>query len=103
MVCSAQSFSIDFNNNWQFQLAEDSLGNFPVHAKWRTLQLPHDWSIEGSFSAKHPTTNNQASLPAGIAWYQKAFQLPDNFVGKKVSINFEGVFVIVKSGLTITI
>lgn len=92
ILCSAQSVQIDFSKNWQFHFAEDSLGNYPVATNWRNLNVPHDWSIEGSFSEKHPTTNNEAALPAGIAWYQKSFVVPDNFRNKKISIHFEGVF-----------
>jgi beta-galactosidase len=46
---------IDFNKNWKFFLGNDSNSvslNYN-DTKWRMLNLPHDWSIEGSFSEKN--------------------------------------------------
>lgn len=88
----AQSSTVNFNDNWKFQLALDSTGNFPINNNWRTLQLPHDWSIEGNFSASHKTTFNQAALPAGIGWYQKEFVRTKAMLNKDVFIYFDGVF-----------
>ena len=38
-----------FNNDWKFALTDDSLAIEPKYkdAKWRAVELPHDWSIEG--------------------------------------------------------
>ena len=92
LLCAAQSSNIQFNDNWKFQLALDSTGAFPSNNNWRTLQLPHDWSIEGNFSASHKTTFNQAALPAGIGWYQKDFIRTKEMINKEVFIYFDGVF-----------
>ena len=43
---------------------------------WRTLHLPHDWSIEGPFSEDAPAAGKGAYLPTGIGWYRKHFTLP---------------------------
>src|SRR5688500_4634070 len=69
---------IDFNNNWKFFLGDTAIAKEPAYndKSWRILNLPHDWSIEGEFSDKHPGTPNQAALPTGIAWYRKTFTLP---------------------------
>lgn len=84
----------NFNNNWKFFLGDDSLASNAVYndAGWRQLSLPHDWSIEGSFSEKNPTTSNQAALPAGIGWYRKKFILPVSSKDKSVFINFDGIY-----------
>lgn len=92
LLGAAQSSNIQFNDNWKFQLALDSTGAFPSNNNWRTLQLPHDWSIEGNFSASHKTTFNQAALPAGIGWYQKDFIRTKEMINKEVFIYFDGVF-----------
>lgn len=83
----------DFNKNWNFKL-----GNFPKSIKadfddssWRNLQLPHDWSIEGSFSKEHPTKPEQGALPAGEGWYRKTFRAPEEWASKKISVEFDGV------------
>jgi beta-galactosidase len=92
LLGAAQSSNIQFNDNWKFQLALDSTGAFPSNNNWKTLQLPHDWSIEGNFSASHKTTFNQAALPAGIGRYQKDFIRTKEMINKEVFIYFDGVF-----------
>lgn len=54
---------------------------------WRTLDLPHDWGIEGPFRGDLP--NETGKLPwAGIGWYRKA--LPKVEPGKRVYLDFDG-------------
>jgi beta-galactosidase len=85
---------VDFNKGWKFYLGNDSAASRPSYndSKWRTLQLPHDWSIEGSFSNQHNTTFNEAALPAGIGWYRKTFLIPAVSKDKRVFINFDGIY-----------
>ncbi|OQP59820.1 beta-galactosidase GalB [Niastella populi] len=84
---------IDFNNDWKFWLGDTAIAKEESYndGNWRALNLPHDWSIEGEFSEKHPGTPNQAALPTGIGWYRKTFTLPANANDKKVYIEFDGV------------
>ncbi len=84
----------DFNKSWNFKLGDYPTAiqsNFNT-ADWRTLQLPHDWSIEGAFSDKYPTKPSQGALPAGKGWYRKTFTVPVDWATKTVSIEFDGVF-----------
>jgi len=41
-----------FNGNWLFHLGDDSTAAAKTFddSKWRHLDLPHDWSIEGKLS-----------------------------------------------------
>ena len=85
---------LDFNSHWKFLLGNDSTA---IHAdyddaKWRTLNLPHDWSIEDNFAANNSTTTQGGALPAGIGWYRKTFTLPVSAKNKNVSIEFDGVY-----------
>ncbi len=86
--------TLDFNNNWKFSLKNDSTAIQPGYndAAWRTLTLPHDWSIEGKFSKDHPTTTQGGALPTGIGWYRKTFVLPAQAKGKQLRIEFDGVY-----------
>src|ERR1700733_11222529 len=59
---------------------------------WRTLNLPHDWSIEGPFSQDAPAAGEGAYLPTGIGWYRKHFILPPTTRGKRVVLQFDGVY-----------
>jgi beta-galactosidase len=91
---SAQRTITSFNNHWKFKLGDDSAArdsNYDDN-KWRVLNLPHDWSIEGNFSKDHPTTFNQGALPAGVGWYRKKFVVSTSLKEKKVFIDFDGVY-----------
>ena len=85
---------IDFNTNWKFLLGNDSLASQQVYDdnKWRSLSVPHDWSIESNFIKEAPATNQGGSLPGGMGWYRKTFSLPLSAKDKKVSIAFDGVY-----------
>ncbi|MDR0902073.1 MAG: DUF4982 domain-containing protein [Opitutaceae bacterium] len=58
-------------------------------ARWRKLDLPHDWGIEGPF---HPElTGKTAKLPwFGVAWYRKHFTLPAADAGRRVYLDIDG-------------
>jgi beta-galactosidase len=85
---------IDFNNNWKFSLGNDST-SIDVNyndVKWRTLNLPHDWSIEGAFSATAAATTQGGALSGGIGWYRKIFTVPTSSDNKNLFIEFEGIY-----------
>jgi beta-galactosidase len=83
----------NFDVGWRFfagdeERAKDS--DFD-DTKWRVLDLPHDWSIEGAFDKHHATGQQEGGLPAGVGWYRKTFSLPA--VGRSVLyIEFDGVY-----------
>ena len=43
-------------------------------AGWRTLDLPHDWSIGGEYDEANPGGIAMGFLPGGIGWYRKTFE-----------------------------
>lgn len=71
-------FVINFNTGWKFYLGNDSTASNEKFndASWRSLNLPHDWSIESDFIKDAPATNQGGSLPGGIGWYRKTFTVP---------------------------
>ena len=83
-----------FTTGWKFKLGDtkDAMQMGLEDADWRTLDLPHDWSIEGEFSPDHPATVGGGALPGGVGWYRKSFSLPDGAGGKHVFIEFDGVY-----------
>jgi beta-galactosidase len=91
---SSSRIITDFNEGWNFHLGNDSLA-FAVDyndGKWRVLNLPHDWSIEGDFSERHPATTQGGALPGGIGWYRKSFILTKQQADASVFIEFDGVY-----------
>ena len=84
-----------FDENWKFFLGDSpaaSAVNFDDKS-WRNLDLPHDWSIEGTPNPNNPTGNDGGYFPAGTGWYRKTFTVPAPWKGKRVSIYFEGVYM----------
>jgi len=84
-----------FDYKWKFYPGDTAAAkskDFDDKA-WRSLDLPHDWSIEGKISLKNPTGGEGGYFPAGIGWYRKTFKVPNEWKGKKVSIYFEGVYM----------
>ncbi|AKD02096.1 beta-galactosidase GalB [Pontibacter korlensis] len=84
----------DFNKGWSFHLGDQQNAQDPNFnsSQWRTLNLPHDWSIEGEFSEKHPAGTGGGALPGGIGWYRKAFTVDEADKGKVFYIDFDGVY-----------
>jgi beta-galactosidase len=83
-----------FNAGWKFMLDSTNAYSDSVvnDAGWRTLNLPHDWSIEGKFDEKNPATAGGGALPGGTGWYRKTFTVPEADSKKKISIHFDGVY-----------
>ena len=87
------TFERDFNFEWKFSLM-DSLdvayqNNFD-DSNWKTVQLPHDWSIESPFdSIKGDGATGY--LPGGRGWYRKHFDMHFQ-KNEVVSVLFDGVY-----------
>lgn len=81
-----------FNKNWKFHLSDNKEAAEPSFddARWRNLNLPHDWSVEGPYSPDKASCTGY--LPGGIGWYRKSFVVPESRKGEKVFIYFEGVY-----------
>jgi beta-galactosidase len=84
----------NFDRGWRFHKGDSSGAEVPKFsdADWRLLDLPHDWSIEGPFDEKEPSSFCGAYLPTGIGWYRKRFRLPNSYKNKKLTIEFDGVY-----------
>ncbi|RYY61167.1 MAG: DUF4982 domain-containing protein [Chitinophagaceae bacterium] len=85
----------NFDRGWKFLLGDSQdAGNKMVNDdSWRSLDLPHDWSIEGKIDPKNPSGGDGGYFPAGIGWYRKTFNVPRLLENKKVGIYFEGVYM----------
>jgi len=83
---------IPFDAGWRFSKSDAGNAAMPAFddSKWRLVDLPHDWSAEGPFSADNGSGNGYA--PGGIGWYRKHFTLPADLAGKIASIEFDGVY-----------
>ena len=58
-------------------------------SKWRMLNVPHDWGVEGPF--RDDLENNTGLLPwKGIGWYRKHFEVDAKDEGKSIFVDFDG-------------
>jgi len=84
-----------FDSDWKFNLGDTPKASaFGYNdADWRSLDLPHDWSIEGNINLNNAMKGAGGYFPDGIGWYRKTFNVPENFKRKVVSVYFEGVYM----------
>ncbi len=122
VVLDNGSRDVDFNEGWQFMLAtrtpsvasgsnngsnfatygcadvaglatDDIIRNDYDDSSWRTLTVPHDFSIEGPKLASGSAGSAQGYMQGGLGWYRKSFVLPESMQGKKrITLDFEGVY-----------
>ena len=96
---------VDFGESWRFALANrtgitDPGGKF-AHAPdpdfddsgWREVTVPHDWSIELNPTAEGGTNSGTGFLQGGLGWYRKTFTLPAAMAGRRIAIEFDGVYM----------
>jgi beta-galactosidase len=94
----------DFNNGLGYfsYLAKTGYGdgaaaaNFDDRA-WRQLDLPHDWAVEQPFSEKASFSHGFKAIGrpfpnASVGWYRKSFTVPATDLGRRISLEFDGVF-----------
>ena len=84
-----------FDHDWGFLLGDPTGAESPSYdaASWRTLDVPHDWSIEGKIDAKNPMGGGGGFFPAGVGWYRRTFRVPAAWSAKRVSVEFEGIYM----------
>ena len=97
LLASFAGETINFCKGWKFHLGDAGKGASSSSyndSQWRILNIPHDWSIEGTYKQFENGTDWQSGfLPAGISWYRKTFTIPSKWKNKKVQILFEGVYL----------
>ena len=85
---------VNFDKGWRFVLADSVQMAQTAYddAHWRTLDLPHDWAIEGDFMASNPSGASGGALPGGVGWYRKHFVLPQDGNARWL-LEFDGVYM----------
>ncbi|MDO4933148.1 MAG: glycoside hydrolase family 2 TIM barrel-domain containing protein [Prevotella sp.] len=83
---------ISFDSGWRFMLADSAGMAAPGYddSRWRLLDVPHDWAIEGDFHAGNPSGAGGGALPGGIGWYRKHFR---SDASGCTFIAFDGVYM----------
>ncbi|MGM0473867.1 MAG: glycoside hydrolase family 2 TIM barrel-domain containing protein [Bacteroidota bacterium] len=96
VLCSQegrQRMLLDFQ--WKFKKGDMALAHNPDldDSSWRVLDLPHDWSIEGTFARNAPAGGRGAYLPGGTGWYRKTLELEASDLDKTIWIEFDGIYM----------
>ncbi|HEY4300904.1 MAG TPA: beta-galactosidase GalA [Candidatus Didemnitutus sp.] len=91
-------------NEWGIaqNLAKSGTGYGPAgagfsDASWRQVNLPHDWAIELPFDPKADGAHGFHAIGPGfpgnsVAWYRREFELPKTDAGRRLWLDFDGVF-----------
>lgn len=74
-----------FNYDWRFKLDKAT--------EWQSLDLPHDWSVEGQVEKSNPMGTAGGYFPSGVGVYEKSFKLGEEYGGKHVALYFEGSYM----------
>jgi len=82
----------DLNLHWLFFRGDEPRAwqNRYDDAHWRSVTVPHDWSVEEAFSKEH--SSGTGYLTGGIGWYRNHFTLPVLNKSSRVTVCFEGVY-----------
>jgi beta-galactosidase len=95
----------DLDRDWKFALVNPDGITDPTGAYanaqdpgfddsgWRSVNVPHDWSIELTPVDSSSTNSGTGFLQGGLGWYRKTFTLPPSIAGKRISIEFDGVYM----------
>ena len=64
---------------------------------WRQLNLPHDWAVELPFSSRGSGSHGFKAIgrnfpESSVGWYRKRFTIAADDLGKRISLEFDGVF-----------
>ena len=88
-VRSVQSLDAE----WLFSRGDAPASETPMFddAQWRTLDVPHDWAIEGGVTKDAPADRGGGYRPSGVSWYRKRFSLPATAAGRRIFVEFDGV------------
>ena len=91
-------------NEWGFaqNLSKAGTGSGPASmsfsdASWRAVNLPHDWAVELPFDSTADAGHGFKPVGPGfpqtsVAWYRRTFDLPETDAGKRLWLEFDGVF-----------
>ena len=65
---------------------------------WQSVDLPHDWAVDLPFRDV-PQLPERGAKPLGrdfpetsIGWYRRVFDLPASDAGRRIAVEFDGVF-----------
>lgn len=80
-----------FDAGWEF--TDQNASFFGPPPQWQPVHLPHDASILKARSGDHPTGGGGGYAWSGVVTYRKKIQVPEEWRGESVQLEFEGVYM----------
>jgi beta-galactosidase len=90
IVVSPERERTSLDDGWKFIKGDGDYAPPATNdSTWRTLDVPHDWAIEGPFvQADEGATGKRDYW--GPVWYRKHFSLPASDAARRIYIDFDG-------------
>lgn len=89
--------------NWKFKLISNisnSAYNSTKEAaidyddsSWKSVTIPHDWSIRNNFNSASKATYEGGYLDGGDGWYRCHFTIPTTMISARTLIYFDGIYM----------
>lgn len=79
-----------FNDGWAMKVSSGSMTDFGLY---HPVAVPHDAVIGRPRSAQAPSGHASGYTTGGIFDYKKVFEVPKEWKGKQVILEFEGVYM----------
>jgi Beta-galactosidase/beta-glucuronidase len=100
---NAKDYEKDYSNGTSYftYLAKTGYGDGAAAQQfedrtWREVDLPHDWAVELPFSSSASHSHGYKTIgwkypETSVGWYRKKFHIPASDLGRKISIQFDGI------------
>ena len=86
--------TINLNRGWRFGPGQaDHLKRLTGEADERTVNLPHDYMIEGDVFPDAPSRQASGWYNAGVAHYWKEIDIPADWAGEVVALRLDGAMM----------
>ena len=65
--------------------------------EWVDVTLPHDWVVDLPFAPEASHSHGYKTVgykypETSVGWYRKVFEIPEDDLGKNISLQFDGIF-----------
>ncbi|WFR55233.1 glycoside hydrolase family 2 TIM barrel-domain containing protein [Anaerocolumna sp. AGMB13025] len=83
---------LTLTNNCKFYLGDcqNAWQSWFNDSDWEDVSLPHDWSVTLPFKREY--SSGTGYLAGGIGWYRLRIKPDKNWIGKRISILFDGIY-----------
>ena len=87
---TSPAFCSVYSTNGNLTPAPDFLSPAYDDSSWQTVNIPHDYIVEGAFDPKADEAHGY--LPVEPAWYRKTISIPAFDPGRRLWLEFDGVY-----------